>query len=141
MALASKQTSEAALGRQTASTWQHWLMVSCFRMECKGPSWTDICPSTVSWTPRSSYYRMSTANGFGIRSNVEGREICCQHRERSANDEVVMAASRLQSELRQSSNDRTGVRSTGRSSPPHGGANRNFKVPEIVLDLIAFARC
>jgi len=34
MALASKQTSEAALGCQTASTSQHWLMVSCFRMEC-----------------------------------------------------------------------------------------------------------
>ena len=140
MVLASKQTSEAALGCQTASTWQHWLMVSCFRMECN-VQLTVLGHMSVHDGPRSSYYRMSTANGFGIRSNVEGREICCQHRERSANDEVVMAASRLQSELRQSSNDRTGVRSTGRSSPPHGGANRNFKVPEIVLDLIAFARC
>jgi hypothetical protein len=34
MVLASKQTSEAALGCQTASTSQHWLMVSCFQMEC-----------------------------------------------------------------------------------------------------------
>ena len=41
---------------------------------------------------------MSTANGFGIRSNVEGREIRRQHGERRRDDEVVMAASRLNPE-------------------------------------------
>jgi hypothetical protein len=42
---------------------------------------------------------MSTANGFGVRSNVEGREIRRQHGERGRDDKVVMAASRLQTEL------------------------------------------
>ena len=41
---------------------------------------------------------MSTANGFGVRSNVEGREIRRQHGERRRDHEVVVAASRLQAE-------------------------------------------
>ena len=41
--------------------------------------------------PRTSYHRMSTANGFGIRSNVEGREIRRQNGQRRRGDEVVMA--------------------------------------------------
>src|SRR5829696_377163 len=129
MALASKQTSEAALGCQTASTWQHWLMVSCFRMECNVQLMV-LGHMSVHDGPRSSYYRMSTANGFGIRSNVEGREICCQHRERSANDEVVMAASRLQSELRQSSNDRTGSARRDDRRPLMGARIETSKSPK-----------
>ena len=98
MVLASRQTSEAALGCQTASTSQHWLMVSCFRMGCN-VRLTVLGHISVHDCPRSSYHRMSTANGFGIRSNVEGREIRRQHGQRRRDHEVVMAASRLQAEL------------------------------------------
>jgi hypothetical protein len=42
---------------------------------------------------------MSTANGFGIRSNVEGREISRKDGERGRDDEVVMSASGLQPKL------------------------------------------
>src|SRR5215204_917946 len=98
MVLASRQTSEAALGCQTASTSQHWLMVSCFRMGCN-VRLTVLGHISVHDRPRSSYHRMSTANGFGIRSNVEGREIRRQHRECCCDDEVIMAASGLQTEL------------------------------------------
>src|SRR5215208_2256733 len=94
MVLASRQTSEAAFGCQTASTSQHWLMVSCFRMGCN-VRLTMLGHISVHDCPRSSYHRMSTV---GIRSNVEGREIRRQHGERSCHNEVVMAASRLQSE-------------------------------------------
>ena len=97
MVLASKQTSEAALGCQTASTLQHWLMASCFRMGCN-VRLTVLGHISVHDCPRSSYLRMSTANGFGIRSNVEGRKICRQHGERRRDNKVVMAASRLQME-------------------------------------------
>ena len=72
-------------------------MVSCFRMECN-VQLTVLGHMSVHDCPRSSYLRMSTANGFGIRSNVEGRKICRQHGERRRDNKVVMAASRLQSE-------------------------------------------
>jgi len=42
---------------------------------------------------------MSTANGFGIRSNVEGREISRKDGQGGRDDKVVVAASRLQTEL------------------------------------------
>src|SRR5215204_168372 len=93
MVLASRQTSEAALGCQTASTSQHWLMVSCFQMGCN-VRLTVLGHISVHDCPRSSYHRMSMANGFGVRSNVGGREIRRQHGERRRDHEVVVAASR-----------------------------------------------
>ena len=67
MVLASRQTSEAALGCQTASTSQHWLMVSCFRMGCN-VQLTVLGHMSVHDCPRSFYHRMLAANGFGVRA-------------------------------------------------------------------------
>jgi hypothetical protein len=73
-------------------------MVSCFRMGCN-VRLTVLGHISVHDCPRSTYHRMSTANGFGIRSNVEGREISRKDGERGPDDEVVMAATCLQPKL------------------------------------------
>ena len=95
MVLASRQTSEAALGCQTASTSQHWLMVSCFRMGCN-VQLTVLGHISVHDCPRSFVSSHVNGERLWYQSNVEGREIRCEHGKRRRDDKVVMAASRLQ---------------------------------------------
>ena len=90
MVFASKQTSEAALGCQTASTSQHWLMVSCFRMGCN-VRLTVLGHISVHDYPRSSYHRMQQRTALVSEATWKASRGDPEHGDRRGDDEVVVA--------------------------------------------------